>query len=384
MKSPAELRGRLKRQWLNGGQRQQQLLDSQAWPLLLPIGKPSAATMSGDTASVRQHIQQWRGVTEGEVEWQPVNYRSTAEAVDLPVSWRLNSAEEWIASMSDASIRQEYRLLSTLISAVDQSFHPLIVRHKQLLLSRSAEESIRACQVALALKPGCAAGRPLRALSVAGCDSKFFERNRTLLVKLLAVRFGSEVSEQGLEQFLGALDESEHWLLVVPLASGLLPFRQQRVRSSDLAATPLPGSHLLIVENERSLYQLPPLPDTLAILGAGLNLSWLQGEWISNKEIAYWGDIDTWGLTMLATARSYQPTLTPLLMDQQTFEHCQNDNAVIEQVTAGQAAPSQLNSGEADLYYHLLKQQKGRLEQEFIPEALVNWRVEKWYVSTTK
>ncbi len=378
MKTPDELRLKLRRQWHNSALRQRRLLEPGQWPLNLSIGRPLPAVMTEDIAAVREHMQRWRKVTKGEVVWQPVNYRSTAEAVQLPVNWMLHSANEWVDAMADESIRQEYLLLSKVIDDVDPLFHNLIIRQRQQLLSRGAEEAIKACEVALQLEPGCAVGRPLRALSIAGCDSKFFERNRTLLVRLLEQRFGSQVIEQGLEQFLAAQDESEHWLLVVPLQAGLLPFAQQRVRSSELAQTPLPGSHLLIVENERSLYQLPPLPGTIAILGAGLNLNWMQAAWIAEKSIAYWGDIDTWGLTMLATARSYQPALTPLLMDKETFESCGKESAVAEPVTASQSAPSMLTEHETALYLYLVGLEKGRLEQEFVPDALVKREMSRW------
>ena len=117
---------------------------------------------------------------------------------------------------------------------------------------------------------GCALGRPLRALSALGVDSKFFERNRGLLIQLLDVRFEGEVSDRGLgEEFLGALSEGDHWLLVAPLGPGLLPFSQQRIRASELQSVALPGSHVLIVENERCLHQLPALADTVACWGRG-------------------------------------------------------------------------------------------------------------------
>jgi len=47
------------------------------------------------------------------------------------------------------------------------------------------EEVIRAAKVALPLSHGCAEGRPLRALSILGTDSKFFGRHRALLVAAL-------------------------------------------------------------------------------------------------------------------------------------------------------------------------------------------------------
>ena len=82
-------------------------------------------------------------------------------------------------------------------------------------------------------------------------------------------------------------------MMVAPLAPGLLPFEQQRVRVSELYSVALPGTHLVIVENETSLHQLPPLPQTVVILGAWLDLEWVRASWLHSKKLAYWGDIDT-------------------------------------------------------------------------------------------
>ncbi len=74
---------------------------------------------------------------------------------------------------------------------------------------------------------------------------------------------------------------------MAPLADGLLPFRRQRVTTSELLTTDpfttprrssaWPARRILLVENERSLHQLQHLslllPDTIAILGSGLNLA---------------------------------------------------------------------------------------------------------------
>lgn len=242
MKTPDALRDKLRGQWRNGDTRRRRLLGEDPWPSTLPIGKPAPALMAKDVATVRAHIERWRRVRVGEVRWEAVSYRSLAGAVELPVSWVLHSIEEWVEAMADAEIRREYRLLSGVIAAVDPRFHPLIVRQRQHLLTHGAEETIRACTVAARLTPGCAAGRPLRALSIAGCDSKFFERHRPLLTRLLELRFGDAVAHQGLESFLGALDEGEHWLLIAPLAPGLLPFEQLRLRSSELRRSPCPAA----------------------------------------------------------------------------------------------------------------------------------------------
>jgi hypothetical protein len=257
-------------------------------------------------------------------------------------------------------------------------FRRVLVRQRGALQEKSEAEIIRAVEVALLLSAGCAQGRPLRALSALGVDSKFFERNRGLMIQLLDARFDGEVSDRGLEEFLGALSEGDHWLLVAPLEPGLLPFSQQRVRASELQSAGLPGSHVLIVENERCLHQLPPLADTVAVLGAGLNLEWMRAEWLGGKQIGYWGDLDTWGLQMLGRARGYQGGLVPLLMDVEVFRTFCEGSAVAEPGPAGEVAPGGLTVEERELYSILRGAARGRLEQEFLAPSLVAEVVGRW------
>ena len=76
----------------------------------------------------------------------------------------------------------------------------------------------------------------------AGQRHQVFERHASLLTALLDERFDGEASRQGWWAFLGALPEDDHWLLIAPLAPGLLPFAQMRVRASELLTTPLPAA----------------------------------------------------------------------------------------------------------------------------------------------
>lgn len=377
MKSPAELAHRWLRQWESADHRDQRMLDPDAWPIALAIGRPTAQQFERHTPEVREHISRWRAIKVGQVTFESVRFRSGGEPVELPVRWVLRSPKEWIEACGDPLVGREHERLSRIVTAVDPAFRRTLVRRRYLLGDYTEAEILKVAEVALALTPGCAEGRPLRALSVCGIDSKFFERHRSLLVQLLDIRFEGEASSLGLESFLGAPDENDHWLLVVPLAQGLMPFAQQRVRASEITVTPLPGSHILIVENERCLHQLPVLADTVAILGAGLNLEWMRAEWLSRKVIGYWGDLDTWGLAMLARARRLQPELTALLMTRPIFE-AHATMAVIEIRAAVGEPPEGLTEPERALYRDLFTLKHGRLEQEFLPASCVTDALSVW------
>lgn len=78
----------------------------------------------------------------------------------------------------------------------------------------------------------------------------------------------------------------------------------------------------------------------MAVLGAGLNLEWLRAAWLQDRRIAYWGDLDTWGLLMLSRARERQPYLESVLMSRELFEALAQTSAVVERNPAGEQRPN--------------------------------------------
>lgn len=392
MKSPQTLAAKLAQQWHSADWRERQLLGgSAAWPLTLSIGQPDSAMFMGNAAALRSHLQQWRAVEQhglgnvGNVQWQERRYRGSSDAIAVPTHWQLAKPSQCVAAIGHfkvpghAQVQSDYARLSTLIAAVERpGFQRLLVRRLVQWRDTPTEAVIAAAHMALQLEPGCAQGKPLRALAVQGNDSKFFERHASLLTALLDERFDGEASRQGLVGFLGALPEDDHWLLIAPLSPGLLPFARQRVRASELLTTPLPARRILLVENERSLHQLPqPVPDTIAVLGAGLNLGWLAAPWLQGRSVAYWGDLDTWGLHMLAIARGHVPQLRALLMDAATF-NAHQPLAVAEPVHAPDVVSGTWTPEQKALDAHLRAQDKGRLEQEFLPTDAVHLAVRAW------
>lgn len=379
MKSPTEIGRSLARQWQQASVRLERLLNPGSWPRSFNIGKPSARVFADNIQAVLQHVENWRRVKVGKVDWEPVTYRAGLAPISLPMRWHLHSPSEWIAATDDPGVSQEYAQLEHLVEQVDSSFHALLVAQRSLWLMKPSDEVIATAQLATQLSPGCARGRPLRLLAEHGVDTKFFERNATLLTKLLDERFEGAASEQGLTTFLDAFEESSHWVLVVPLQPGLLPFKRLRLTTSELAETQLPSSRLLVVENEQCIHLLPEtVSDTIAVLGAGLDLQWLASRHLAGKQIAYWGDMDTWGLMMLARARLHQPAIEALLMERELFDRHSPGNAVVEPAKALESAPPGLLTDEADFYRYLLVQERGRLEQEYLPKAQVELAIRKW------
>lgn len=427
MKSPSQLAQKLAKQWQNTNLRLDRLLAGvladelsnvksdddlpdkkpPVFPIELSIGLPTATQVTEITQTVREHVLAWQAVKVGEVVWLHKNYRGLEEVVNLPSIWRLANPSEWITACADKQIQAEFNKLSQVFDdiypllindnpATKQSayeFMAVFVRQRQLISHCDAPTLIQIAKLALSLDAGCAKGLPLRALSLVENDTKFFERHSRLITQLLDVRFDGQVSEQGLTQFLGASVYTEHWLLVVDLGclgnqskhdktqACLQGIEQLRMRGHELGklAQLAPNcKHIIVVENEQCLYQLPALPHTIAIMGTGFNLSWLASPWFANKQVAYWGDIDTWGLYLLALAKKYLPSITPLLMSAEIYDKHINRAVVEPKPQLLTTHLHYLSTQEFQLFNRLLTAKKGRLEQEFLPVGLVYQEIQGW------
>ena len=132
-----------------------------------------------------------------------------------------------------------------------------------------------------------------------------------------------------------------------------------------------------VVENE-IVYLTFPLPaDAMCIFGGGFASSSLsKADWLSEKELYYFGDEDEHGFEILGVFRSIFPHVKSFLMDEETYrDH-------IEYAVKGRSATSLYDSyltpSELEVLNTLRRNpEKGRLEQErisveYIKEHLKN------------
>lgn len=172
-------------------------------------------------------------------------------------------------------------------------------------------------------------GRPncyLRELPVE-VDTKFIERKRGVLGEILPIVapscVGADVStfetrfgfrqKQPLIRFR-ALDPS----LVGPTK---LPFADFAIPLDEACRIAVTVKNILVVENETTFLTLPPIANTLALLGAGDAVSvFRQMDWLKQFRIVYWGDMDTHGFEALSLLRKHHAQTESLMMDVETYD----------------------------------------------------------------
>ena len=125
---------------------------------------------------------------------------------------------------------------------------------------------------------------------------------------------------------------------------------------------------LFITENEINFLAFPDVPEAMVIFGAGYGFENLASvEWMRNRVIHYWGDIDTHGFAILNQLRGFFPHAASLLMDRETLMEHQALWGVEPSPETGTLM--RLTGEESVLYDQLRRDELGRhirLEQERI------------------
>jgi hypothetical protein len=226
----------------------------------------------------------------------------------------------------------------------------------------------------------------VRQLDVEGVDTKFVERHQKILSELLPLVLAPErVDPSQIEfarrfRFLSKPLYTRFRFLDPSLSPFPAGITEVSLRTDELAGLNVGAATVFVVENEVTYLALPRIHRAVAVFGGGFASAGLTGiPWLREREIVYWGDIDTYGFDILSRLRSSLPQVRSILMDRETLlfhrAHWSIENSPTRRPLA------HLSDTEEALYQDLISDVYGigvRLEQERVrfskvQEALLPW-----------
>jgi hypothetical protein len=388
---PAEVVQELRRlEWDNASRLRDRLLGLRGFPISQPLKPPTASHALADINHFHTWVDAWRHwPSQEQVVWTTRQYRVLGGQVEVPERLELDSVQALIEALGTEAVQRAHGWQARMqpLLTLDKNLYETLIRQLHVLETLSMTEVERLSRVLPQLREGMGEGRYLRALPVRGIDTKFLETHRVLLSALLdAQHQGAVTVAGGLEAWLRCRATPSNWLYVRPLCEDVRRqmggFAILQLPLEQLLEQPLPGRRVLVVENTQAGYALPELPDTVAVFGGGRNTLWLQAPWLEHRHLAYWGDVDTWGLQILAEARQAQPNLLAVMMDEVTLR-AHHDQGGPEREAA--ALPDAgLLPAELRLFEDLLNGTYGigRLEQEFLDQDFIQARLTDWVKKT--
>lgn len=381
--TPDELLGTLRRRWDRGTYLRAHARGEPWAPVTLAIKGPRADDLLRDATSVLAWSDELRraGIDRRGRERFTIEYRTISNRLlgqnSIPARIRLDSLSQLgellgttrhIERLDDLLDRTRRELPAAIPWVAD---HPLdALAHY--------DEWERLLATATWIVEHEAPTSDVRHLDVPGVDTKFVERFRKLLGSLLdevlpAGRVDPTATDFARRYGLRPRPRYVRLRLLSPVPTFPSELTEVELRSDELAQLPLPISTVFVVENKATYLAFPELPDAVVIFGGGFAVTTLELiPWLAEREIVYWGDIDTHGFAILDRLRERVPSARSILMDRPTLL-AHRTQLTTEPSPTNTALPH-LTVDEAAMYRDLVEDRYGprvRLEQERVRFALV-------------
>jgi hypothetical protein len=353
--------------------------DRLEFPLRLRFRKPSPRDLGDRFPLVQRWIAELEAnsrATQGfgyEIAWEETKNRRIGRN-KVPVGVFLPTRADALAMIGEAEAAARFDALVAATLCRFPVLREWLARNAFAALEHAGDwDRILDCLAWFRDHPR--SGVYARQIDVAGVDTKFIEARRVLLAELLDIVLPPEAVEP---LAIGARGfEARYGLRAKP---SLVRFRilderhavagltDLTVPAEQFARLSLNIARVFVVENEVTGLAFPPIADGMAVLGLGHAVGLISAaRWLAEREIHYWGDLDTHGFAMLDRLRASFPAVRSLLMDRATLlEHKPlwtteeaPHVAALDRLTADEAAVY------ADLRYDRLARSV-RLEQERI------------------
>jgi len=395
--APTDIADQVLRIWNKGRILAAKMTGEPLFPLALRLRRPDTRAYGSNFEKVRSWI---RALEEGtrtrrgfgyEIEWIEVTHRQLGRN-RIPA--RVTVPTEVDALKLIGMERQAARF-EQLRRSTEHNFPSLTawLARKPFAVLSNAQEWPRILAVLNWFRDHPNSNLYLRQLDIEGVDTKFVETRKALLSELLelvlerAHNSQSNGATQTFEERYGLRSKPptiRFRVLDRSLAvGGLLDVATPAAQFASLATL---ARRVFITENEVNGLAFPDVPGGVVVLGLGYGLDLLNSAtWMQDREIYYWGDIDTHGFAMLDRLRATFPSARSLLMDRATL--LAHRALWVREHVPFRGTPLRLEPAERELFDALVHNHHGdgiRLEQERVSFGCVQQAVQDIAISALR
>jgi hypothetical protein len=326
-----DLKQRLEKKWERGLFLSQSVSSESFEALRIPIKHPTSEQLRQHFDDARGWIDHWvRNAEQGKkkgyrLEWREINHRTLGRN-KIPIAVIFETIDHIAAYLGKEKDLNRFQILYKQITGACPELAELLLKRPVDVLHHDGEWE-RLLSVISFLQQNPRPGIYIRQLEIPGVDTKFIERNKALLGKLLdATLLKVSVNDAcagvaGFENRYGFLEKPARIRFrILDPSMAIMGITDLEIPKNDFHNLSVTPSTVFIVENEINGLAFPAFPDAIVVFGLGYSLAALSGiQWMNGADIQYWGDLDTHGFAMLDQLRHYYPQTRSFLMDEQTL-----------------------------------------------------------------
>jgi len=347
------------------------------FPFRIPLRGPGSNELSDKYDQAREWVRQFPETDTTQlfqIEYRQVNNRIIGQN-ELPVAVVFDSRENLLRFIGKGADCRLFEKTAGEVLAVFPELKEWILRHPFVLLEQ-VPVMRKLLRVAEWKKRSPKPGIYLRQLSLPDIDTKFIEVHKKLLTEWFDIILDQSTIDhtatgvKGFERRYGFLEKPvQIRFRILDRSRFLHGLSDLAVRADEFCTLNPDVDTVFVTENDVNGLAFPMVDKSIVVFGRGYGFGYLQdARWIKNREILYWGDIDTHGFAILGQFRKLFPSVKSFLMDRDTLlayrQHWVREAVPFDTI------PENLTEEEHALYRDLRSQTFGesvRLEQEFIP-----------------
>ncbi len=389
--TPADIRARVRRWWDRGEILAAIVTGAALFPREVRLTGPKAKDINDDFGRVMDWVRTLRDDSRERIEhgydlrWETRRSRLHGEN-DIPVAAVIPDQANALRLLRRGREAERFHRLVEETGQRLPALHGWLSR-RPLQALEHADDWSRLLDVVEWFRRHPRPGLYLRQLEIPGVDSKFIEARRGLITELLdEVLPGNAIDTRasGARAFsrrYGLLQEPAliRFRILDP-AHALQGLTDLSVPPEEFARLDLPVERIYITENRINGLAFPRCAGSIVIFGLGYGLDRLSDiDWLHEREIHYWGDIDTHGFGILNRLRAAFPNAHSLLMDRDTLTAHRELWGSEPGDKRYTGEPTHLTDDEYSLFRDLRENRLGdrvRLEQERVNYGWLRARIQ--------
>ena len=370
------IKSELQKKWDSGRILRNLIGADDLFPLKIPLKKPSPDEMGRSFAEVLQWIKLLRESSKSvlgrgyELVEKEINHRQLGRN-KVPTHAIVPTVEDAVFLLKKKRDAEKYTGLSQQIRKSYPQLREWVLKYPHKVLDNAGEwgSLIKVLDWFYAHPKS---DLYIRQVDIPGIDTKYIEKRKSILTELLGAVMPEDNNDKNVSNFEKCFGlRSKPTRVRFRLLHKSLyinGFSDLTVSINELCAYEPAVINVFITENEINGLCLPEMSESLVIFGLGYGVDILKEvAWLREKNVYYWGDIDTHGFAMLDQVRSFLPQTKSFLMHEEILLKTHELWSREEKQFPGDL--SRLSSDEESLFRalkHNIYGEKVRLEQERI------------------
>lgn len=324
---PSDIKNEVKKKWDNGAILRQYVKEDGLFPMSISLKRPKGNELTDNYADIIKWVTELRDNDKSkkgfgyELVEKEVNHRNVGRNT-MPTHVIIPTIDDAIKMLREGSSVKIFCSNSEKLLDKWSNLEEWILKNQKDVINKIGSNCDKIISVLTWFEQNPERNIYCREISIKGVDTKFIENNQTILTTLLEiilpeaqVNFNTKIFEEkfGLKNKplrirFRVLDETLKYS----------EFSDLEVLLDEFSKLSSNFKNVFVTENEINFLSFPNVKNSCVIFGKGYGIDIFRNiEWLKDKNVYYWGDIDTHGFNILSRARGFVPNVKSFLMSEE-------------------------------------------------------------------